>query len=64
MIRRSTIVTVSECPIEPGISLENCKKCPYYITLDLTDVLCDNLTKSEIKMIPEPAKDKEYIVKW
>ena len=64
MIRRRTAVTVPKCPMDPGMMLENCKKCFAYAKLDLGDVICRNLTESEVALSQEPAKDKEWKTKW
>jgi len=64
MIRRRTVVTIPKCPMDSGMTLENCKKCFAHIKLDLGDVMCRNLTESEIALSQEPTKDKEWKTKW
>jgi len=63
---RKTHITIKECPLNPDIPLVDCKQCPYHegYSKSYKRVDCSNETELEVKLKPEPSKDKEYDGEW
>lgn len=56
-------ISCVECPLDKGayIAVADCRKCPYWLKDAGKTVECGYTFK---KLSQEPAKDKEYEIKW
>lgn len=64
MVFRPIVMAIEECPLHIIISLDNCKKCPYFGTLFFKGMTCEFESEIEKKMKAEPAKVEEPKSRW